>query len=249
MYAKVINTLLFLVLITLSLSVQACQDSASSLQVLSLQVMPIKTLVDEKVSVKAEVKNYGNKAKTYEIPLLVNGVADDREYVTLAPGGTETILFSLRRSKPGVYTIRIGKRESTLEVREPVPATFKLSNLEINPAECGVDDKVIVKADIKNVGEVQGKYTAELKVDGIVTNTEEMIMKAGSSSFFSFTLVPDSPGIYTVNLGELTGQLNVLDSFIPPQIGPSCPPGSDCTTGTPGTTGNAGNTGTTNPDC
>lgn len=218
-----IISILFLLAI-LSLSAQSCQDSTNSLQVLSLEITPPKILAGERASIKAEVTNDGNKLETYDIPLMVNGVADNRKIVTLTPGEAQTIEFSLRRDKAGAYTVRIGEQQSTLEVREPIPATFKLSNLEINPTEADVNGKIVIKADIANIGEVQGKYTAQCKLNGIVTKTEEMIMKPGSGSFFVFTVSPDSPGTYTVNIGDLTGQFTVAAPIIPIQITPACPP-------------------------
>lgn len=225
MNAKVISILLLFVLITLSLSAQACQDSTNSLQVLSLEITPPKILAGERANVKAEVRNDSDKMETYDIPLMVNGVADNRKYVTLAPGVNETIEFSLRRDKAGVYAVRIGEQKSTLEVREPLPSTFKLSKLEISPTESNVNEQIIIKADIANIGEVKGKYTAVLKINGVTTKTDEMIMLPGSSSFILFKIFPDSLGTYWVNLGELTGQFSVLEPVIPNQvITPPCPP-------------------------
>lgn len=225
MNTKVISILLF-VLITLSLSAQACQDSTDSLQVLSLEITPSKILAGERASVKAEVTNDSNKLETYDIPLMVNGVADNRKYITLAPGATETIEFSLRRDKAGVYAVRIGEQNSTLEVRDPIPATFKLSKLEITPTESEVNEKIVIKADIANVGEAKGKYTAEWKINGFLTRTEEMVILPAATSFVVLTVSPNSPGTYMVSLGELTGQFTVVAPIVPVQIVPDCPPGT-----------------------
>jgi hypothetical protein len=192
--------------------------------VLSLEITPANILVGEKASVKAEVMNdYGNMKK-YDIPLMVNGVADNRKYVTLAPGGTENIEFFLRRDEAGIYNVRIGEQQSTLKVRQPLPATFKLSKLEISPTEPDVNGEIIIKADIANIGEVKGKYTAELKINNVVTKTDEMIILPGASSFFVFKVSQGSPGTYMVNIGELSGQFTVVAPIMPVQITPECPP-------------------------
>ncbi len=177
-------------------------------------------------SIKVEVMNDSDKMKKYDIPLMVDGVADNRKYANLAPGGTDTIEFTLRRNREGAYIVQIGDKQATLEVRKPIPATFKLSKLEINPPEPDINTKVIIKADIANVGEVQGKYVAEWKINGVVSKTDEMIMLPGTSSFFVFTITPSASGIYSVSIGELAGQFAVAAPIIPVQIEvtPVCPP-------------------------
>jgi hypothetical protein len=224
MNTKTISILFLLMLITLSLSLQACQDAPNTLRVTSLEITPANILVGEKASVKAEVMSDYGSMKKYDIPLMVNGVADNRKYVTLAPGGTETIEFSLRRDEAGVYTVRIGEQQSILEVRQPLLATFKLSKLEISPAEPDVNGEIIIKADIANIGEVKGKYTAELKINNVVTKTDEMVIPPGASSFFVFKVSQGSPGTYMVNIGELAGQFTVVMPIMPVQITPVCPP-------------------------
>jgi hypothetical protein len=202
--------LFLLMLTTFLLPLPACQNPPNTLRVLSLEITPANILVGEKASVKAEVMNdYGNMKK-YDIPLMVNGVADNRKYVTLAPGGTENM--------------RIGEQQSTLKVRQPLPATFKLSKLEISPTEPDVNGEIIIKADIANIGEVKGKYTAELKINNVVTKTDEMIILPGASSFFVFKVSQGSPGTYMVNIGELSGQFTVVAPIMPVQITPECPP-------------------------
>jgi hypothetical protein len=224
MNTKVFGILFLFMLAILSLPLQACKESSTTLHVLSLEVTPTKMLVGERASVKAEVRNDGGKMESYDIPLMVNGVADNRVYATLAPGGTEKVEFSLRRDEAGIYTIRIGDQTATLEVRQPAPATFKLSNLQITPAVGEVDKEIVIKADITNVGEVKGKYVAELKINGIVAKKDETVYSPGSTSFVVFKISQESPGTYVVNIGELTGQFIVMAPIMPIQITPVCPP-------------------------
>ena len=135
MNTKLLSILFVFVLTMLFLPLQACQEPINTLQVVSLEITPTKILTGESASIKAEVMNDSDKTKKYDVPLMVRGVAENRKYVTLAPGGSERIEFSLRLDKEGAYDIQIGEKQATLEVRKPIPATFKLSKLEINPPE------------------------------------------------------------------------------------------------------------------
>lgn len=212
---------------SLLLFTSACEKPDSALSVLSLNVTPSSILAGQKYNVEAEIRNDSKQTKSFEVPVMVNRVAQDRKSVTLLPGATEKIAFSLRGDNAGIYIVSIGSQSSTLEVRNPIPPAFELSNLEIKPNESNIDEQIVVTADIANVGEIEGEYTAELKINGVADQTKKVIMSPGSSTFILFKISPDSPGIYTIAIDELTGQLTILEPFIPVQITPPvCPPSS-----------------------
>ena len=43
------------------------------------------------------------------------------------------------------------------------PAAFEVTSLNITPAEAGLGELVTVTADVENIGDVEGIYTASLK--------------------------------------------------------------------------------------
>jgi len=222
---KTIGTIFLLVLIAMLSVLQACAEAKPSFEVLSLDITPTKITTGEKATIEVEIRNNNAKMDTYNVPLMVNGVADDRKSVTLAPGATEMITFMLTRSQPGTYIISVGDRKSTLVVEKPLPPDFRLSNLEINPTEVDIGDKVVITAKIANVGGTQGSYTAELKVDDCTVQTEKVTVAAGTDSTLSFRVCVDLPGTYTVTLGELTGKFMVAEPIQPiPSNNPSSTP-------------------------
>jgi hypothetical protein len=223
---KIIVIIFLLVFIAMPSFLQACQESPPAFEVLSLDITPPKITTGEKATVEVEIRNTNAKMDTYNVPLMVNGVADDRKSVTLTPGATELITFVLTRSQAGIYRISVGNKESTLVVEKPLPPNFRLSNLEINPSEVDSGEKVIITAKIANVGGTQGRYTAELKVDDCTVQTEEVTVAAGTDSTLSFGICADLPGTYTVTLGELTGIFMVAVPIqpIPPNNPSSTPP-------------------------
>jgi hypothetical protein len=230
---KIIGTIFLLVLIAMPSFLQACQEAPPAFEVLSLDITPPKITTGEKATIEVEIRNSNAKMDTYNVPLMVNGVADDRKSVTLAPGTTELITFVLTRSHAGSYRISVGNKESTLVVEKPLPPDFRLSNLEINPTEVDTGEKVVITARIANVGGTQGSYTAELKVDGVTNQTEKIIIPAGTDYMLVFNISRDLPGTYIVALGDLTGQFVVKEpprpvGINPPVVPPTpnpCPPG------------------------
>src|SRR4030043_249217 len=180
MKRKAIGAICLLPLMAIACLLQACAEAQPSFEVLSLYVTPPKITTGEKATIKVEIRNNDAKDAAYNVPLMVNGVADDRRSVTLSPGETELLTFVLTRNHPGTYRISMGTWESTLMVEKPLPAEFQLSNLEINPTEVEVGDDIFISAKIANVGGIQGNYTAELKIDGTTIETEQFTISAGT---------------------------------------------------------------------
>jgi hypothetical protein len=223
---RVIGIIFLLVFIAIPGFLQACQETLPTFEVLSLDITPPKITTGEKATVEVEIRNSNAKIDTYNVPLMVNGVADGRKSITLAPGATELITFVLTRGQAGTYRISVGNKESTLVVEKLSPPDFRLSNLEINPSKVDSGEKVVITAKIANVGGTQGSYTAELKVDNCTVQTEEVTVAAGADSSLSFGICADLPGTYTVTLGELTGKFMVAVPIqpVPPNNPSSTPP-------------------------
>ncbi len=209
---------------------QACAQAHASYEVQSFYLTPTTIISGERSIIQAEIKNVNSETDTYNIPLMVNGVADSRKSVTLAPGQTQLLTFELTRSHPGIYKVRVGEREATLTVEKPSPADFRLSNLEINPAEANVCQTVVITAILTNVGNNQGSYTAELKIDGATNQTQKLTISAGGNCELCFKVAKAFPGIYKVSLGNLNGQFLIKEPPSPVfdvPIAPPCPPESN----------------------
>ena len=222
-----------LLIITIPSFLLSCVEAHPSYEVVSLKMTPTKIATGEKVTIEVEVKNINSETDTYNVPLMVDGVADDRKEITLAPGQTELLTFELTRSHTGSYKISVGSKESTLTVQKPSPPDFRLSNLEINPTEVNIGENVVVTAKLTNIGGSQGSYTAELKIDGITNQAEKLIISAGADYMLVFKVSKGLPGTYKVALGDLSGQFSVKE---PPSplfdipVAPPCPPsnGGSC---------------------
>ena len=225
MNKRVIGIIFLVVSIAIPGFLQACQETLPTFEVLSLDITPPKIATGEKATVEVEIRNSNAKMDTYNVPLMVNGVTDDRKGITLTPGATELITFTLTKNQAGTYRISVGNKESTLVVENLLPPDFRLSNIEINPSKVDSGEKVVITAKIANIGGTQGSYTAELKIDDCTVQTEKVTVAAGADSILSFGICADLPGTYTVTLGELTGIFMVAVPIQPiPPSNPSTPP-------------------------
>ena len=227
---KTIGAICLLGLMAVLGLIQACAEAHPSYEVSSFNIVPAKVATGEKVTVVAEVKNVNSETDTYNIPLMVNGVADSRKSVMLAPGQSELLIFELTRSQAGSYKIRIGGKESTLTVEKPSPPEFRFSNLAINPYEADVCQTTVITAKLTNTGGSQGSYTAELKIDGVTNQAQKLTVSAGATCELCFKVAKGLPGTYRVALGNLSGEFVVKEPASPVfdiPITPTCPPSNE----------------------
>jgi hypothetical protein len=230
MNKKTAGIILILALIVIPGLLQACVEAHTSYEVLSFNMAPTKVAMGEKVTIEAKVKNINSETDTYNIPLMVDGVADSRESVTLAPGQTETLTFELTRSHAGSYKVSVGNKESILTVEKPSPPDFRLANLAVNPDEVNICETAVVTAMLTNIGGSRGDYTAELKIDGITNQSQKLTLPAGANCMLCFKVAKGLPGTYKISLGDLSGQFTVKEPQSPVfdiPIAPPCPPSSE----------------------
>ena len=97
----------------------------------------------------------------------------------------------------------------------PAPATFDVSNLSVSPREAEAGESVTISVDIANLGGSSGSYTAILKINSSQVETKTVTLNAGQSQVVSFTVVRESTGTYTVELGGLAGTFTVSPTVSP----------------------------------
>ena len=224
------GAILLLVLIAGIGFLSACVAAHPSYEVLSLNMAPTTVTTGEKVAIKVEVKNINSQADTYTIPLMVDGVADSRKSVTLAPGQTELLTFDLTINRAGSYKISVGGKESSLKVEKASPPDFRLSNLEISPTSVDLCENVVITADLVNNGASQGDFTAVLKIDGITNQIQKLAVPAGANCILCFKVSKGLPGTYKVVLGDLAGEFVVKEPPAPVfdvPIYQPCPPSDE----------------------
>jgi hypothetical protein len=98
----------------------------------------------------------------------------------------------------------------------PAPAAFKVDNLQITPSQFRLwrpvtfvvktGEEVAISAYVTNYGGQEGKYTAILKVNGATQATKEITIGSGQGQQVTFTLTENEPGLYTVDIGGLSGE-------------------------------------------
>jgi oligopeptide transport system substrate-binding protein len=89
---------------------------AAQLEASSLNITPSSIYTGQSVSVEAKITNTGELAGTMPVAVLVNGSEADSKSVTLEPGASQTVNFSLKPKTSGSQTIKILNTSGTLSI-------------------------------------------------------------------------------------------------------------------------------------
>lgn len=93
--------------------------------------------------------------------------------------------------------------------KPPIPAEFTVTNLVISPDDVEKGQPVTISATVTNSGGSPDSYTAILKINGSQVETKSITLNAGDNQVVSFTVVKESAGTYTIELGGLVGTFTV----------------------------------------
>jgi oligopeptide transport system substrate-binding protein len=211
MKKEVIIWVIALLVALLSLAGAACRPKAAVFEVSSLDVAPAEAGVGEEVAITATIENVGEAEGTYTAKLAINGVEEQTKDIPVGPGAVATATFTLIRDEAGTYNLQVDGLTETLIVLQP--ATFQVSPLTITPAEAGVGEIVTVMAEAENLGDVEGIYTASLKIDGVEAETKEIWVGPGMKRKMSFGVKKDEAGTYNLEIGGQSETLTVKQGF------------------------------------
>ncbi len=90
----------------------------------------------------------------------------------------------------------------------PEMTTFSVS-ADISDATVTSGTPVTVTADVENTGDEVGSIDIVLKVNGVVIETETVVLGAGESTPISWTVTKTTPGTYTIDVNGETATFTV----------------------------------------
>ena len=109
-------------------------------------------------------------------------------------------------------------------ITPPVPATFSVSNLSIQPAEVQPNDVVNITLSVANTGGTEGSYSVALKINGVKEAEKSVTIAPGSSQSVSFSVTKEEAGSYSVNVNGLSGSFTVIALASQPAAPPEAKP-------------------------
>ena len=131
-----------------------------------------------------------------------NGTAEEWESIDTEFLGEDGDVYEFRSEADGFSVYAFATTEADFEVTEA-----SLSDERITEGE-----SIDVTATVENHGGGSGTFTAELRVDGDVVQTEDVTVGAGESEQVTFTETFEAAGTYDVDVsGTFAGTLEVTE--------------------------------------
>jgi hypothetical protein len=178
-----------------------------------LTISPSEVDSGKMVTISFVVTNTGDLGGSYTVTLKIDAVTVATQTITLAGGGTETLMFDTSQDAAGTYTVDVNGVTGTFTVRAapppPKPAAFTAGTLTISPKEVDIGQTVTISAVVTNTGDVTGSYTVTLKVNSVTVTSKEVTLAGGASQTVTFTTTQDVAATYTVDVNGLSGTFTV----------------------------------------
>jgi len=86
-------------------------------------------------------------------------------------------------------------------------AEFIVTDLKINPLTAEIFEPVLITVNVTNVGDVDGEYVANLTINNVLEENQTILVPGRNSTLAEFTVLKETEGNYTVEIGGLTGTL------------------------------------------
>jgi hypothetical protein len=83
------------------------------------------------------------------------------------------------------------------------PASFTVTDLSVTPVEVYPGDEVSISVTATNTGSLTGTYEISLVVNDTIAETREVTLDGGDSELVTFSLIADTVGEHSVQVGEL----------------------------------------------
>jgi len=178
--------------------------------------------------ITVDVTNVGEQEGMDTINLRVDGSIVDRRTVKLKGGEQVTIMYDVTRGV-GYYTVEVdGLTGSFVVLNMLKPDEVELSELEALGRQALIHDdegRPIVEGEyvlfsvlVKNIGETEGTYTVEFKVDGETTDTYNWTLAAGRGHRAYVYYEALNAGTYQVSVGNLTETFTVRAPLEPAEF-------------------------------
>ena len=81
-----------------------------------LKVHPEQAYAGQPVTITTNVVNTGGDTGNYNVVLRINGQAEQSRIVSVGPGGTYPVKFTVTRSQPGTYTVNVGGQQARFAI-------------------------------------------------------------------------------------------------------------------------------------
>jgi len=183
-------------------------ESFTVLGATNLTISPSQVLIDEPVTIAADLQNVAETRATYHCCLACEGKEVEAKDIVVAGDSTEKVAFTLSQAASGRYRVELLGLSGSYKVLKP--ADIKLVNLDVAPNTVKVGEEATITMSITNMGEAEGSYQARLFLDGSLYYTSDITLAGGAKKSESTVVSKDTPGSYSIAIDGQEAILTVI---------------------------------------
>ena len=94
-----------------------------NLNVTYMKVSTGQAKINQPVTITANVVNRGGETGSTRVALKINGQVEQTQLISVGPGGSRPIKFTVTRAEPGSYTVILGNQRASFLVTEDTAST------------------------------------------------------------------------------------------------------------------------------
>jgi len=94
-----------------------------NLKVTYMKVSTGQAKINQPVTITANVVNRGGETGSTRVALKINGQVEQTQLISVGPGGSRPIKFTVTRAEPGTYTVIMGNQRASFLVTEDTAST------------------------------------------------------------------------------------------------------------------------------
>jgi hypothetical protein len=98
------------------------------------------------------------------------------------------------------------------------PAEFTVTDLTIQPFEAGLGEPILISANVTNIGDEEGSYSANLTINNVLKENQTILLPGGNYSIVEFTDIENAEGTYFVEIADLNGTFTITNVAPPPGL-------------------------------
>jgi hypothetical protein len=186
------------------------QETFTVLSASNLTITPASVETDEPITVAADIRNGSSNPVDYHCSLFCQKEEVAAQDITIAGNTTETVTFTTSQAESGTYELELAGLFGTFDVLKA--ADFEVTSLDLSSSAVIVGQETTITVGIDNTGEVTGTYQANLLVDGETEHTWWVTIDPESDTVYeTIPLLRDTPGRYTIQVGQRKASLNVVE--------------------------------------
>jgi len=199
--------IVYIIILTMIFMVVISGCAKSLFKISNLIVSAIEVESGKSATISIDVNNIGETEGTYPVILKINGVQVDEQDITVGPGATRQVIFTVLKENTGSYVVDVNGLTATMQVIKS--AEFELNVRIISPSEIQAGSSCNIIVDVTNISEVEGDCEAALKINGQIVQTKEIFVDASTTKTVNFTLFEEKPGTYNISVDGSGGTLMV----------------------------------------